>query len=278
MGCSDARLLLSRALDGALDPRSSAALAEHLRDCHACQVYRRELEQDLVLLGDLWALRSAPHGFAPRVTSMLPPRRATRPWRWPAVAAAALLAVALAAAVVQPTAWASLGLFLRQVVLRESAPPAIPLQELPISAVSLDEAQRRVAWQIRQPSSLPDGYRLAAVYAGALHAGADGESVVLRYQQGDGQSARRLEITQLRARSEISEPVEPGAASRVPVGADSGLFIDGRWVEGEGGRTWERGTLVRLVVEQDDLVVQLQADPRQGWDAASLAAVAASLR
>ncbi|MDP9374806.1 MAG: hypothetical protein M3Q65_20630, partial [Chloroflexota bacterium] len=73
-------------------------------------------------------------------------------------------------------------------------------------------------------------------------------------------------------------PVAPGAAREVPVGGGTGLFIDGRWVERDGGRTWERGTLVRLIIEDGDLVLQLAVDPRDGWDAGRLAAVAATLR
>jgi hypothetical protein len=41
---------------------------------------------------------------------------------------------------------------------------------------------------------------------------------------------------------------------------------------------WERGTMLRLVVEQNGLVIQLEADPRDGWDAGRLAEVAAFLR
>src|SRR5207302_2244926 len=52
--------------------------------------------------------------------------------------AAALLALAVAA---QPTAWAGLGLFLRQVVLRESAPPAEPSVLLPMRPVTLEQAR-----------------------------------------------------------------------------------------------------------------------------------------
>jgi hypothetical protein len=65
----------------------------------------------------------------------------------------------------------------------------------------------------------------------------------------------------------------------VPVGSDgrTGLLIDGQWIERNGQQTWEPGTLLRLIVEYGNIVVQLQVDPRGGWDADQLARIAASL-
>lgn len=193
-----------------------------------------------------------------------------------AVALLAMLLVAGAAS--QPAAWANVGLLLQQVVVRESAPPAEPTRALQMARVSLDEAQLLASWHIRRPASLPDGYRLVDVYAGEIHAFAIGPTIVLHYQQGDGPTARHLGLTQLRAATDVPEDIEPGAARQIAVGAGVGLFVDGRWVDQGGRRTWERGTLARLIVEQGDLVIQLEADPRDGWDAEHLAAVAASLR
>lgn len=290
MECAEARPLLSHHLDDALTSDSAASLQAHLNGCPTCATLRRTFEEQDRLLAEGWPPVGAPDGFAARVATALP----TRPpvlspatpqhaglWRtrsrWLVVAA--VLAILLTtSAILQPAAWASLGLFLRQVALRESVPPASSSHTLPMSRLSLDEAQQLVPWRIRQPAVLPDGYRLAAVYAGELHAFAVGPTIVLNYQHGEGPQARHLGLTELRAVADVDEPVEPGAARTVPVAAASGLFIDGRWVERDGRPTWERGMLVRLIVEDGDLVFQLQADPRDGWDADRLIEVAASLR
>ncbi|HEX2186912.1 MAG TPA: hypothetical protein VHN78_15560 [Chloroflexota bacterium] len=195
------------------------------------------------------------------------------------VAAALVVVLLVVSAIVQPTAWAGLGLLLRQVVLREeSAPPPELVRTPALARVSLEQAQQAVPWRIRQPAHLPAGYRLVAVYAQEIHAFAVGPTIVLHYQQGEGPSARHLGIVELQPAARVPEPVEPGAAREVPVGTGTGLLIEGRWVEREGQRVWERGTMLRLVVEQDGLVIQLEADPRDGWDAERLAEVASSLR
>ncbi len=284
MDCAEARPLLSARLDGALTPAERAALDGHLAGCAACRALGRELAAEGRLLAELWPPVTAPAGFAGRVAAALPPRPAAPPRpapRRPFVLAAALLLALLASAVLsQGPARASLGLFLRQAVLRESPPPTAPPQVLPLRRVSLEEAQALASWPIRRPDPPPEGYRLVEVYAGEIHLFAAGPTVVLHYRQGDGAGARHLGITQLRVADgdRAPEPVAPGAARSIPVGAGAGLVIDGRWVERDGGRAWERGTLVRLIVEDGDLLLQLQADPRDGWDAERLAAVAAALR
>lgn len=276
MECPEARPLLSRQLDDELGP-DGAALEAHLAGCAACRVARRELQAEQALLADLWPPLAAPAGFAERVSAALPSQPAA-PRRWLAAAALLLMVLLAAGALAQPTAWAGLGLFLRQVVLRESPPPPDPSRVLPIARLSLEEAQRLVPWSIRQPTALPDGYRLVAVYADEVHAFAVGPTIVLHYQQGDGPTARHLGLTQLQAAAQFTEPVEPGAARPIAVDGATALFVDGRWVERAGRQVWERGTMVRLILEQADLVIQLQADPRDDWDAIRLAAVAASLR
>ena len=67
------------------------------------------------------------------------------------------------------------------------------------------------------------------------------------------------------------EPGAPGAARQVPVGDGTGLLIDGRQV-------WESGTMLRLSIEDGDLVFQLQADLKDGWNAEQLMGIAATLR
>ena len=219
---------------------------------------------------------TAPPDFAARLAARLPRRHPARGRRL-ALAAAVVLLLLLAGSLVQPTARAAVGLFLRQVILHESAPPPELLGLLPLTQVSLDEAQRLAGWPILQPGSLPEGYRLVGVYAGQLHAFASGPTIVLHYQQGDGSAAQHLGVT---------EPGRPRTSTSRSSGRrppdlgwrGSGLFIDGRWIERDGQRFWERGRLVWLIVEQACLVIQLQADPRDGWDADRLAEVAAALR
>jgi hypothetical protein len=90
----------------------------------------------------------------------------------------------------------------------------------------------------------------------------------------------QLVITQFRAadKTAVSAPIAPGAGRRVSVGAGSGLFIEGMWVERVGQQVWERGTLVRLIVEDGDQIVQFEGDPAAGWDEAALVALAERLR
>lgn len=205
---------------------------------------------------------------------------ALRPRRL-ALAAALLLALLAGGALGQGPARAGLDLVLRQVGLRESPPPAAPPRAVALERVSLEEAQRRVPWPIRRPDPalLPDGYRLIGVRAGENYTFAAGPVVVLNYGLGDAEGETRLAITQFRAvaGAEIVGPVAPGAARTVPVGSGTGLFIEGLWVARDGGQVWERGALVRLIVEDGDRIIQFDADPRAGWDAERLAALAAAL-
>jgi len=102
--------------------------------------------------------------------------------------------------------------------------------------------------------------------------------VALHYQRGED-PVGELSIAELRAAGPIDEPVEPGAGTETRVNGRRALLIDGAW-EQRGDRTvWERGTLLRLILEEKDgVVIQLQADPREGWDAGGLVRVAESLR
>jgi hypothetical protein len=195
------------------------------------------------------------------------------------VAAAALLVIVVSGSVVaQPDAWASFGLFLRRVVLRETTSTE-PQRTVPTGRLTLDQAQSLVPWQILQPSDLPDGFMLVAVEAEELHAFAVGPTIVLHYQPAGGSASRELSLVELQTASQVSEPVAAGAAHQVPIGRDgrTGLLIDGQWVELNGQQTWQSGTLLRLIVEYGDVVVQLQVDPRAGWDGDQLSQIAASL-
>ncbi len=214
-----------------------------------------------------------PAAHGPRPTALRPRRLA--------LAAALLLALLAGGALGQGPARAGLDLVLRQVGLRESPPPAAPPRAVSLERVSLEEAQRLVPWPIRRPDPalLPDGYRLIGVRAGEIYTFAAGPVVVLNYGLGDAEGETRLAITQFRAGAgaEIVGPVAPGAARTVPVGSGTGLFIEGLWVARDGGQVWERGALVRLIVEDGDRIIQFDADPRAGWDAERLAALAAAL-
>jgi len=234
-------------------------------------------------LSALWPAVAAPPGFAARVTTSLP-TRSERPHlpahrRWPAAAAAAvaLLALLTTVALVTPVR-ANLDLFLRHVLLRERTSLDVPGITVPVPAVSLQEAQRLVPWRIRLPRDLPAGYRLRTVAADELHRDAVGPTIFLHYQSGEGPTARSLYLMEFQARERVEEPVAPGAARPIDVGGRTGLLIEGSWEERDGRWTWTAGTLLRLVVEDGDIVIQLHTDPRDGWDAAGLVAVAASLR
>jgi len=289
VSCAEARLLVSLLLDGELEPARIAVLEGHLTDCSACRAFQQGLRAEQADVVEFWPAVAAPGGFAERVGAGLPRRtlpakeRMPIPLRaWPRLAwvAAAVLAVVVGGSVVaQPEAWASFGVFLRHVVLRESASTE-PQRTLLTGRLTLDEAQHLVSWRILLASDLPDGYRLVAVEADELHAFAVGPTIVLHYQPAGGDPSRELSLIELQAGSDVSEPVAPGAARQVSVGNDgrTGLLIDGSWVEHDGQQTWEPGTLLRLIVEYGEVVVQLQVDPRAGWDADQVARVAASLR
>jgi hypothetical protein len=74
------------------------------------------------------------------------------------------------------------------------------------------------------------------------------------------------------------KPGAPGAARQVLVGDGTGLLIDGRWGKQDGRQVWESGTMLRLIIEDGDLVFQLQADLKDGWNAEQLMGIAATLR
>lgn len=281
MDCADARLLLSQSLDDELllGSPEDAALESHLTACAACRAHQWEFTAEHEQLADLWPPVAAPSGFAERVTASLP-QRSPRWRRSLALVAVMLLMVLAGGVLVQSGARASIGVFLRQVVLRETPALTMPSQTAPMTRLTLAEAQKLVPWHIRQPAGLPDGFRLTEVYAGSIHSFAVGPTIVLRYTAGDGPDARSLGVMELQTAVEqrADEPVAPGAARQVPVGDSTGLLIDGRWGERDGRQVWESGTMLRLIVEDGDLVFQLQADPKDGWNAEQLAGIAATLR
>src|SRR5207249_2970142 len=114
---------------------------------------------------------------------------------------------------------------------------------LPMRPVTLEEARRQVPWTIREPAPLPEGYRLAAVYLGDLHAAARGPTVVLDYRRG----RVGLQVVELSAAGSVDEEVAPGAAERRVVDGRPVLVIEGRWVERAGAPVWQRGDLVRAI-------------------------------
>ena len=282
MSCADVHPLLSRRLDAALAPADARQLEAHLQGCAACRAVMRNLETEQQLLRQQWQSLGAPPGFAARVVAALPPRptpRVAAPLlrrRAPALAAA--LALLLVAALAVPPVRAGLGVFLRTVVLRETSDPPAEVRISPGAAVDLEEAQRQVPWHIRTPTALPEGYRLVAVTVSEVHSFAQGPTVVLHFQRGDGPNARSLRIVELRVAGRPEEPVEPGAARRVRAGEHEALLIDGEWQSRDGRLVWVRGTLLRLILEDGDILIQLEADPRDGWNASRLVSVAASLR
>lgn len=278
--CDAARLLLSARLDGlALDPPDDTALAAHLAACPACRAFARDLAAEERTLATLWFPVAAPAGFATRVSIALPPRPLRRSSGRRSLLAAAL-ALALLSGVLLGSSEVRAGvdLVLRRVGLREQPPPA-QIQTAPLHDVTLDEAQTLIPWAIRQPTPLPEGYRLEQVSVGGVYAFADGPAIFLFYTR-DGAATPQLVLTQFRAISKeaIIAPIAAGAGRRVPVGDRSGLFIEGMWVERSGQQVWETGTLVRLIIEDGAQVLQLEADPSAGWDEAALVALAERLR
>jgi Putative zinc-finger len=274
---------MSLALDGELEHALIGALEAHLAGCATCRTFEQVMRAEQAAVIELWPALTVPVGFAERIGASLPPRarRPTRLAHLPRLAwvAAALLVIVVSGSVVaQPDAWASFDLFLRRVVLHETATTE-PQRTSPTGRMTLDQAQSLVPWHILRPSDLPDGFQLVAVEADELHVFAVGPTIVLHYQPAGGNASRELSLVELQATSEAPEPVAPGAARQVPVGSDgrTGLLIDGQWVDRNGQQTWEDGTLLRLIVEYGDVVVQLQVDPRGGWDADQLARIAASL-
>ena len=188
-----------------------------------------------------------------------------------------LFVLLVAAVASQPEARASIELLLRRVVLREVSNENPP-RFLAVRTSSLAEAQRQVKWHILEPGQLPAGYALVGVEADEIHAFAEGPTVVLHYQSRSADHVVELSVTELQASGEVSEPVAAGSARQVTAGSRSALFIDGQWIERDGAAVWQRGQLARLVFEVEQLTIQLQGDPRDGWDADQLARVAASLK
>ena len=284
MTCADALPLLSQRLDGVLPRGIARRLDTHLSACPGCRAVVQAMEAEQRMLAEHWPVAAAPTGFTERVVAGLPARRRASlpvPWtarrRLPALAGALVL-VLFTASVAVPPVRAGLGLFLRHVILRESDPPARQQYLGPFPLRTLEEAQQRVPWRIRVPTALPDGYRLLGAVAEEVHDGAIGPTVILYYQRGDDTRAPSLRISQLRTSSQIEEPVAPGAASTVRVGGREARLIDGMWVEEDGRETWQHGTLLRLILEDGDLIIQLEADPHDGWTPERLITVAASLR
>ena len=281
MICADAGLLLSERLDGRLTPDSARRLDAHLAACPACRTVAREMAAEQQTLAQHWPVVAAPAGFAARVVAALPVHPAAPPARppllrpAPALAVAAMLVALLVVAT--PPVRGGLRLALDRVLLRETATPAAERLIDPGAVVALDDARRQVPWRIRLPSRLPEGYRLVAVTVGEIHEGAIGPTLVLHYQQGDGPRAPALRITELRVARPLDEPVAPGAATDLRVRGRPALLIDGAWEARDGQTVWARGTLLRLILQEGDLIIQLEGDPRDGWDAEALIRVAESL-
>lgn len=285
MNCIRAEELISRRLDGALGEREARELRRHLAGCPACIDRARAFATQDALLTHAWPHSRAPVGFGDAVRTALPPRAPVRvlPRRGgrlvtaPRFALAAALVLTLTGLVAAPPVRGTLAPALRHLFLNERAARE-PERLLPVQNVTLAQARALVDWRIRLPERLPPGYRLVAVSVGELHSFAIGPSVILHYQIGDGPQAPELAILELRASGRAGEPVAPGASSAVTVGEHAARIIDGEWAEENGQTVWRRGTMLRLVLEDGDLLIQLQADPRDGWSAERLIDVAASLQ
>jgi putative zinc finger protein len=287
MGCADTRVLISRQLDGSLSPAEEQRLRRHISGCRACAAFARGLAEDQRLLAEHWTPAVAPAGFASRVSAALPPRvhrpdRARHGRFTPRLvpAAAAVVGLALLGTLAVPATRAGVGEFVRTVFLRETTSPPTEQRIGTGFSVRLEEARQAVPWPVLTPRALPDGYRLAAVQWGEVHAFADGPTVVLTYTRDGRPDAAPVRVVQLRTRpgARPDEPVVPGAVSTVRAGGRDAVLIDGEWQTTEQGPRWQRGALLRLLLEDGDRVIWLEADPRDGWDGEKLVHLAESLR
>jgi RNA polymerase sigma factor (sigma-70 family) len=249
------------------------AVGSRLDDARArlYSVLRRTVQDNALQADDT----TAPVGFVNRMRDRLPGRRRDRVafLRYVATAAAGVILLVVAVLAIRPTAPRDAGAFIRTDLLREDSAPAAA-RTRGMESMSLEQAQAETPWPIRQPRDLPEGFTLVAIEHGFAYDIARGPTVVLHYQSQAGASSE-LSLLQLQptGTTQLVEPVAEGAATPVPVGNATGMFIDGQWL----GPTWQRGTLARVVLETSGLLLQLQGDPRQGWDATHLAEVAASV-
>lgn len=273
MSCPEARQWLSQRLDDELDEASSRSLDAHLAGCAACTAIAASFaSQNAALQTDT---ATAPPGFVKRVRDNLPDPRRDRAvaLRYVATAAAGVILLVLAVLAIRPAAPREASVFVRSDLLREDSSPA-GARTRGMESMSLEQAQAETPWPIRQPRDLPEGFTLVAIEHGFVYNVARGPTVVLHYQSQAGASSE-LSLLQLQptGKTQLVEPVAEGAATPMPVGNATGLFIDGQWA----GLSWQRGTLARVVLEDSGLLIQLQGDPRQGWDATHLAEIAASV-
>ncbi len=278
--CVAARQWLSARLDQVpLAPDAEGQLAAHLATCAACRSFAEELRVQEQAVRELWVVSPVPPDFAARTIAALPPRRRLVPWlRYASVAAALLVALVSLLLIGGGDVRAGVDLLLRRVGLREAPPPG-SLVTVPLREVTLAEAQQAVPWAVRLPDPVPAGYQLTSVAVGAGYQFANGPTIFLFYTRA-GATVPQLVITQFRAAdsSTVIAPIAPDAGQRVMVGTREGLLIEGLWVERGGAQVWERGTLLRLIIEDETQVIQFEADPAAGWDASRLIALAEQLR
>ena len=71
MSCAEARLLLSRQLDEAIEPTAARALASHLATCQACRALAQAFQAEQSALVELSPALAATHGFAEQVVAAL---------------------------------------------------------------------------------------------------------------------------------------------------------------------------------------------------------------
>lgn len=282
MTCADTQQLLAQQLDGVISPADTQRLGGHLRTCADCRALRADLTAEHQVLTSVWKPVAAPAGFAARVTAALPPQTRRPIFTLPRLRTLALggtlALVLIVAGVALPPVRTGIDAFFRTVTLRETTAPPPEQRIGNPNVLTLEEAQQQVPWHIRTPAFLPEGYRLVAVLAGEAFSFADGPAIDLVYQRGDGPEAPQLRIVQFRAVDNAAEPVAEGSWTVVPVGDREGRLINGSWEQQNGRTEWVRGTRLRLLLEDGDLVIWLDAYPHDGWDAAQLIAVGASLR
>lgn len=91
MDCTNARLILNFLRPGEIDDAERQALEAHLASCPDCAVAAQAEGRFDEVLGKAMAKVPVPAGLKGRILHKLTDRRAWRPWRWAAAAAAVLV-------------------------------------------------------------------------------------------------------------------------------------------------------------------------------------------
>jgi len=76
----------------------------------------------------------------------------------------------------------------------------------------------------------------------------------------------------------VLKVVQTGSAHETNVGADPAIFVDGAWYGPVRQQGWRAGSRTELILERDDVIFWIVADPRDGMGEAQLVALASKLQ